>query len=120
LKEPKEMFDFLRSRGTALVAQVSDELMQNPAFLRAVETAYRGKERLNGAVGQALKTMNVPTRTEFKCAVARIEALERELAQSGRAAGSHAAPPRTPSAPAPRPKRRPAARRRKAPPSGGA
>ena len=108
MKEPKEMFDFLRSRGTALAAQVSDELMGNPAFLRAVETAYRGKERLNGVVGQALKTMNVPTRTEFKRAVARIDALERELAESTRARKAATA----------RARRRPAARRKKAAGSG--
>ena len=98
MKEPKEMFDFLRSRGTALVAQVSDELMANPRFLRAMETAYRGKEKLDGAVGQALKTMNVPTRTEFKRAVARIEALERELEESRRAARKKPAATRRPAA----------------------
>ena len=108
MKEPKEMFDFLRSRGTALAAQVSDELMGNPAFLRAVETAYRGKERLNGVVGQALKTMNVPTRTEFKRAVARIDALERELADNARARKASTA----------RVRRRPASRRKKASGSG--
>jgi hypothetical protein len=101
VKETKDMFDVLRSRGTALVAQVSDELMSNPRFLRAVETAYRGKERLDGAVGQALKTMNIPTRSEFKRAVARIDALEREL-EEGR---------RRPAATATGTARRPAARR---------
>ena len=110
MKEPREMFDFLRSKGTALVAQVSDELMKNPRFLSAMETAYRGKVHFDGAVGKALKTMNVPTRSEFKRAVARIEALERELADRRPAE----------SAPAPRPKRRPPARRKKATPSGGA
>jgi hypothetical protein len=85
--------------------------MKNPAFVTAVATAYRGKERLDGAVGQALKTMNVPTRSEFKRAVARIEALERELADSKRAPEA--------AAPAPAAKRRPAARK-KAPPKKGA
>ena len=107
MRQPKDMFDFLRSKGTALVTQVSDELMSSPNFMRAVETAYRGKERLNGAVGQALKTMNVPNRSEFKKAVARIEALERELADRKRA----------PEPPAARPKRRPATRRKKTPPA---
>jgi hypothetical protein len=108
VKQPSSVFDFLRTKGSAVISQVSDELMQNPAFLRAVETAYRGKERLNGAVGQALKTMNVPTRTEFKRAVARIEALERALAER----------PREPEAAArPAAKRRPAARRKKTPPA---
>lgn len=107
MRQPKDMFEFLRSKGTALVTQVSDELLSNPKVLRAVETAYRGKERLNGAVGQALKTMNVPSRSEFKRAVARIEALERELADGKRGA----------EPPAARPRRRPAARRKKTPPA---
>ena len=104
------MFDFLRTKGSAVIAQVSDELMKNPGFLRALETAYRGKERLNAAVGHALKTMNVPTRSEFKRAVARIEILERELADRKRG-------PEAPAPPAP--KRRTAARRKKAPPAAG-
>ena len=105
----KDVFDLLKKGGAAL-ADVSQGLMKNPAFVAAVATAYRGKEKVNDAVGHALKTMNVPTRSEFKRAVARIEALERELAdrKSEPAAG--------PSAP----KRRPAARRKKAPPVGGA
>ena len=111
MKQPGSVFDFLRTKGSAVISQVSDDLMKNPAFLRALETAYRGKERLNGAVGQALKTMNVPTRSEFKRAVARIEALERELADRKREAEAPAAPAA--------PKRRPAARRRKTPPAAG-
>jgi hypothetical protein len=110
VKQPRDMFDFLRTKGSAVVSQVSDELMKSPAFMRAVETAYEGKARLNGAVGRALKTMNVPTRSEFKRAVARIEALERELEERKR----ETAPP------APAAKRRPAARRKKTPPAGGA
>jgi polyhydroxyalkanoate synthesis regulator phasin len=108
-EQPRSVFDILRSKGSAIVAQVSEELMKNPAFIRALETAYRGKERLNIAVGHALKTMNVPTRSEFKRAVARIEALERELADRKD----------EPAAAAPAPKRRPA-RRKKAPPATGA
>ena len=104
----KDVFDLLK-KGGAAIADVSQGLMKNPAFVAAVATAYRGKEKVNDAVGHALKTMNVPTRSEFKRAVARIEALERELADRGR---EQAAPP-TPTA-----KRRPAARRKKAPPSG--
>ena len=110
MKEPRTVFDFLRTKGSAVISQVSDELMKNPAFVRALETAHQGKARLNGAVGQALKTMNVPTRTEFKRAVARIEALERELADRKR----------EPEAPAPpAAKRRPAPRRKKTPPAAG-
>jgi hypothetical protein len=102
------MFDFLK-KGGAVIAQVSEGLMKNPAFVGAVATAYRGKAKLNTAVGDALKTMNVPTRSEFKRAVARIETLERELAEK-----------RASEAPAARPKRRPAARKKKTPTDSGA
>ena len=105
MKQPRAMFDFLKKGGAAL-AQVSEGLMKNPAFVTAVATVYRGKERLDGAVGHALKTMNVPTRSEFKRAVARIEALERELAER----------PAAPS-PARAPKRRAPARGKKTPPA---
>lgn len=111
MKQPRGVFDFLRTTGSAVISQVSDELMRNPSFIRALETAYRGKARLNGAVGHALKTMNVPTRTEFKRAVARIEALERELADRKREQEA--------AAPAPAARRRPAARRKKTPPAAG-
>jgi hypothetical protein len=53
--------------------------MGNPRFVKAMQHALRGKERLDGAVARVLKTMNVPTRTEFKKAVRRIEVLEAEL-----------------------------------------
>jgi hypothetical protein len=109
VRQPKGVFDLLRTKGGAVIAQVSDELMKSPGFLRALETANRGKERVNGAVGRALKTMSVPTRSEFKRAVARIEALERELADRAREEKAAA-----PSAARPRP-----ARRKKTPPASG-
>jgi polyhydroxyalkanoate synthesis regulator phasin len=74
------LLDRLRSRGEEVLTQVSAELMSNPRFLKAMEGAMKGKERLEEAVGQALKQMNVPTRTELKRALSRIETLEREVA----------------------------------------
>ena len=74
------LLDRLRSRGEEVLTQVSGELMSNPRFLKAMEGAMRGKERLEDAVGQALKQMNVPTRSELKRALSRIETLEREVA----------------------------------------
>ena len=74
------VFDFLRARGEEFLTQVSNELMSNPRFIRAMQAAVRGKEWIDQAVAQALRTMNVPTRSEFKRAVARIDVLERELA----------------------------------------
>ena len=76
----KNLLDRLKSRGEEVFTQVSAELMQNPRFMKAMEGALRGKEKVEDAVARAIKTMNVPTRTEFKKALKRIEALEKELA----------------------------------------
>ena len=76
----KSLLERLKTRGEEVFTQLSAELMSNRHFMRAMEGAMRGKEKLDQAVGQALKTMNVPTRSEFKRAVGRIEALEKELA----------------------------------------
>ena len=83
----------LRSRGQEYLTQVSAELSQNQRFMRAVAGAMRGKEKLEEAVGRVLRKMNVPTRSELKRAVARIDALEKELASLKRAR-SKAAPSR--------------------------
>jgi polyhydroxyalkanoate synthesis regulator phasin len=82
------VFDFLRARGEEFLTQVSNELMSNPRFIRAMQAAVRGKEWIDQAVAQALRTMNVPTRSEFKRALARIDALERELADLRRQAAA--------------------------------
>ena len=89
------VFDFLRARGEEFLTQVSNELMSNPRFIQAMQAAVRGKEWIDDAVARALRTMNVPTRTEFKRAVARLDALERELAETKRQAAA-AARPRAP------------------------
>ena len=70
----------LKARGEEVFAQVSNELMANPHFMKAMEGALRGKHLVDEAVGRVLKTMNLPTRGEFKKALGRIEALEREVA----------------------------------------
>lgn len=74
----------LRARGEEFFSQVSGELMKNPQFVSAMQAAVWGKEKLDEAVAQALKAMNVPTRTEFKRALDRIEALERQVAVRNR------------------------------------
>jgi hypothetical protein len=78
---PKNLLDSLKARGTEVFGQVSADLMQNPRFAKALQGALRGKELLDQAAGRALKNMNIPTRTEFKRALGRIETLERELAE---------------------------------------
>lgn len=76
----KDLIDRLRTRGEEMFTQVSAELMQNPRFVQAMQGALKGKERVDDLVSQALKKANIPTRTEFKRATRRIEALEDELA----------------------------------------
>jgi len=74
----------IRARGEEVLSQVSGELMKNPQFVSAMQAAVWGKEKLDEAVAQALKAMNVPTRTEFKRALDRIEALEQQVAVRNR------------------------------------
>ncbi len=70
----------LRSRGEEVLTQVSAELSSNPRFMQAMAGALRGKEKLEEAVARVLRQMNVPSRSELKRALARIDALERDLA----------------------------------------
>lgn len=94
MTDENSVFQKLRARGEEVFSQVSGELMSNPHFMKAVQGAMRGKEKLDEAAARALKTMNVPTRTEFKKALRRIEVLEAELADLKKAAV-----PRRPSRP---------------------
>jgi polyhydroxyalkanoate synthesis regulator phasin len=90
------LLDRIRARGEEVLTQVSAELMSNPRFVKAMEGAVRGKEKLEEGVGRVLKQMNVPTRSELKRALSRIESLEREVAALK--AKSRPAGPRRPSA----------------------
>jgi len=85
MSEDTGFLNRLRERGHEYLTQVSAELSQNPRFMQAVAGAMRGKEKLEEAVGRVLRQMNVPTRSELKRAVARIDALEKELAVLKRA-----------------------------------
>lgn len=80
MSDEASVFDRLKARGEQVFAQVSGELMQNPQFMKALQGALRGKEKLDEAAARALRTMNIPTRTEFRKALRRIEALEAEVA----------------------------------------
>jgi hypothetical protein len=75
------VFERLKARGEELYSQVSGELAANPRFMKAMQRAFEGKQKLDRAVGRALKQMNIPTRTEFKRALSRIEELERQIAE---------------------------------------
>ena len=92
----KNLIDRLRERGEEVFSQISGQLMSNPQFTKAMEHAFRGKETMDRAVGRVLKQMNIPTRTEFKKALARIEVLEGELAAlKAQAAARRRAPRKT-------------------------
>jgi hypothetical protein len=92
----RSVFERLKERGEEVLTQISNEVVSSPYFARAMEGAMKGKQKLDQAVGQALKQMNIPTRSEFKRAVSRIEQLEHELAAVKASA----------AAPAPRPRAR--------------
>lgn len=96
------VLDQLKARGEELFGRVSSELMANPRFMKAMETAWKGKARVDEAVGEALKRMNIPTRTEFKRAVKRIDELERQLAELRAQVEKPARKPRAPRRAAPK------------------
>ena len=100
MREDDSVFQRIRARGEAVFAQLSADLLENPRFAKALQHAMKGKELFDQAAARALKTMNVPTRTEFHKALRRIEALEAELAALK-------------ARPSQAPKRRPARRRTK-------
>ncbi len=102
------LLDRIRTRGEEVLTQASAELMSNPRFVKAMEGAMRGKEKLEEGVGRVLKQMNVPTRSELKRAVSRIEALEREVAALKAKAKARPTAPRKPAAR--KPKAKPAAK----------
>jgi hypothetical protein len=74
------LLDRIKARGEEVLSQVSAELSSNPRFVKAMEGALRGRDKLEQAVGRVLRQMNLPTRTELKRALGRIETLEREVA----------------------------------------
>lgn len=88
----RSVLERLKERGEEVLTQISNEVVSSPYFAKAMEGAMKGKERLDQAVGQALKQMNIPTRSEFKRAVQRIEQLEQELAAVKAQATTSAAP----------------------------
>jgi polyhydroxyalkanoate synthesis regulator phasin len=92
------LLDRIRTRGEEVLTQVSAELTSSPRFMKAMEGALRGKEKLEEAVGQVLKQMNVPSRTELKRAISRIETLEREVLALKAKAKGRSAPARKPAA----------------------
>lgn len=91
------LFERLKARGEEMFTQVSAQLMENPQFVKAMQGALKGKQALDAAAARALRQMNIPTRSEFKKAVTRIESLEKELQELRAKAAARA--PRQPAGP---------------------
>jgi polyhydroxyalkanoate synthesis regulator phasin len=113
MREASRVFETLKAKGEEFFGAVSAELMSNPRFMKALETAWKGKAKLDETVAQALKTANIPTRTEFKAALRRLDALEARLEQLE----AGAAPAARARAPRPRGSKPRAARPRTKPPA---
>ena len=79
MQDEDSLLGRIRARGGEFFKQVSAELMRDPEFVSVMQAGMWGKEKLDEAVTEALHAMNVPTRTEFKAALDRIEALERQV-----------------------------------------
>jgi len=94
----RSVLERLREQGGEVINKISDEVMSSEYFAKAMQGAMKGKEMVDHAVGKALKQMNIPTRTEFRRAVSRIEQLERELAEQKAAAAKPKPRPRKPKA----------------------
>ena len=90
----RSVLERLREQGGEVINKISDEVMSSEYFAKAMQGAMKGKEMVDHAVGKALKQMNIPTRTEFRRAVSRIEQLERELAEQKTAAAARKSKPR--------------------------
>ena len=90
----RSVLERLKERGEEVLTQISNEVVSSPYFAKAMEGAMKGKQKLDQTVAQALKQMNIPTRSEFKRAVQRIEQLEQELAAVKAEAAAAAPRPR--------------------------
>ena len=98
------LLERIRSRGEEVLTQFSAELMSNPRLAKALEAGMRGKEKVEEAAGKAFRQMNVPTRSDLKRALSRIESLEREVAALKARAKARPSPPRKPAAHKPKSK----------------
>jgi len=92
MTKARSVLERLKEQGGEVLNRISDEVMSSEYFAKAMQGAMKGKEMVDQAVGKALKQMNIPTRTEFRRAVQRIDALERELAELKEAAAKKARP----------------------------
>jgi polyhydroxyalkanoate synthesis regulator phasin len=90
----RSVLERLKEQGEEVLNRISDEVMSSEYFAKAMQGAMKGKEMIDQAVGKALKQMNIPTRSEFRRAVQRIDALERELAEVKAAAAAKKTRPR--------------------------
>ncbi len=105
----KKVFDDVLKKSEEIFQNVSGKLLEKPAVAKAFEAAMVGKMKLDENFAQALKKMNVQTRSEFRGLKNRVERLEGEIAALHEALAAARAELAKPSPKAARPRARKAA-----------
>lgn len=100
----QKVLDDVLKRGEKIFQDVSGKLLEKPAVAKAFEAALVGKMKVDEGFAQALKKMNVQTRSEFRGLKLRVESLEQQVfalreavaaAQAAASASPRAAKPRS-------------------------
>lgn len=81
----ESLFKSLRTRGEELVAEISNNLLANPAFIEMLKKGMAVKEVVDQQVAQTLKRMNLATRKDLQKLEQRLAALEAQLAANAAA-----------------------------------
>ena len=75
----QEVLGNVLKKGEEIFHNVSGKLLERPVVAKAFEAAMVGKSKVDAGVAQALKRMNVQTRSEFRGLKARVENLESQV-----------------------------------------
>jgi polyhydroxyalkanoate synthesis regulator phasin len=105
----QKVFDDVLKKGEEIFQNVSGKLLEKPAVAKAFEAAMVGKMQMEEGFTQALKRMNVQTRSEFRGLKGRVETLEAQLAEMREALA--AAQAKASERPAAKPRARKAAKK---------
>lgn len=75
----QKVFGDVLKKGGEIFQNVSGKLLEKPAVAKAFEAAMVGKMKVDEGLTQALKRMNVQTRSEFRGLKARVDGLEAQV-----------------------------------------
>ena len=93
---PQQVLGNVLKKGEEIFQTVSGKLLEKPAVARAFEAAMVGKSKVDAGVAEALKRMNVQTRTETRGLKSRIGTLEAQVAELREALSALQAKPAAP------------------------